>query len=298
MIGARPTPRLRPLSPSGIETTMQERRATDTDVFAEYHRRDLRRVLRGAAIFAAVVVLAGGVAGVTVIVTSIQQALRPAPTVLTAETLVSTVNSAQTAAKSTHFTVSLSVGGKTTTAEGDIVTGATAADYLMSMSMTAPGVKGASVKIVGGIAYVNLGKQTDGKYIVIDPANSADPLAASLHGLFSALDPARITAFPADTVSSVDVAGSMVSIDGVDAVPYSVVVNTSGLATALGLSDTTGLPPQIKYQYWIGRDNTLRRAVFELGGVRETITFDKWGEPVSITAPSADQLTTLDKLGG
>ena len=51
----------------------------------------------------------------------------------------------------------------------------------------------------------------------------------------------------------------------------------------------------VTYHYRVAADGLVRQVGYELMGVASTMTFDGWGEPVDIQAPTADQIANLDQ---
>jgi hypothetical protein len=106
-------------------------------------------------------------------------------------------------------------------------------------------------------------------------------------------------------VSSFDQKGKTISIDGVDARPYVIVVDPSKLSSSKKADES--LPKSIEYTMYIGPDNLPRRVITQLpdpsgtGGNTMTINYSKWGEKVSIAKPKASEISDKDflsQLGG
>jgi hypothetical protein len=220
------------------------------------------------------------------------------PLTLTAANFITSVSGAQQAAKSAHMQMTLVTAGENITAEGDVLANPAATNDEMSLTMNVPGASGVKVKFIGGILYFDLGTASQNKYVKIDPSDQSDPLAKTFSGLLNEINPSNSLAGLKGAIKSVKVAGPAVAIDGVKATPYDVVVNTSALRSSLGLSGSAAaaLPAQIEYEYWVGPDNPPRRMTYSASGTSEKIEFTKWGEPVSVQAPTADQITTVPGL--
>jgi hypothetical protein len=272
---------------------MQTHDRESADVFADYHRHDSRRRLLAAGVVAVVVVLGGGAAAVAAASNASDDVAAPAA-VLTATDFFPSINGAFENTQF-HADLTLESEGRRFTMSGDFATEATD-DVLSSVKIALPDSTTARVRMVDGITYLDLGAPTGGKFLRLDPDDEADPLAAAFTGATKTLDPGAMFDIPAAAVMSVDVAGPAVELDGVQAVPYTVVIDTVALAASSGAPDVAGVTAELTYTYWIGPENLLRRVVIDMGGSTIDAVYRNWGKPVSIVAPSADQLTTLDEL--
>ena len=54
------------------------------------------------------------------------------------------------------------------------------------------------------------------------------------------------------------------------------------------------LPSALTYRYWVDAKGLVHRVANEMLGTSTQMTFEGWGEPVEIQAPTADQITNLD----
>ena len=91
-----------------------------------------------------------------------------------------------------------------------------------------------------------------------------------------ALDPAKATATGSATPSSPAATTS--------------AATTSPAATGGAAGTTTGAG--VKVEYWLDDQNRTRRMTHVALGVPTMTTYDKWGEPVTITVPT-DQVTSM-----
>jgi len=262
------------------------------EIFAEYHGRDRKRGAVVAAIVALCVAVGGSAATVALVTGAGGHPDASSPAVLVPANFGSTLTESQDKAHSVHFELTLTAAGSTTTAHGDLAFGKTAAETAMTMFMTVPERGEVSVVFIGAETYVSLGEATAQKFLKIELDDPTDPLAASVAGLAAAADPGGSVGFPDDAIGSLDVAGPAVVLDGVEAVPYTVLVSTAAAATALGYSAevVASLPAQTEYRYWIGPDYLLRKVSYESHGGSVEVAFTRWGEPVPIEAPTADQI--------
>ena len=276
---------------------MSTQEQSSAEIFAEYHRHDRRRGGVVAAVVAAVVLVVGGFGVFGAVTGSGQKPEAEAGTPLTLANFSTETTAAQGAATTFHMQGTMTRDGKTVTVDGSASTGATPTDLRMSMKMTLPDFGESEVRQVGTTLYFNVGERSQGKLIAIDLADTTNPLSAVIGETISSSDPSQFSDLPADAIVSFDVAGPAETMDGVQATPYTLVLDTAALAAATG-ADAAGLPAQTEYRLWIGSDNLPRKLAFDAAGTTMDMTFSAWGQPVAIEAPPADQITTLDALAG
>jgi hypothetical protein len=267
----------------------------DRDVFREYHRVGRARRVRTALVTLAVIVLAAGaVAGIS----GFANAHRSAPTSVSADvpltraSFVSTVQSGTPATTTVHATMVITTNGQAVTMEGDESAGKTLSDSAVALKLAIPGRPSAEVRLVDSILYVNAGAATQNKFAVVRLDDATNPIAIAFASFDKAMNPATNVGLLKDSISSVTVAGDAVPLEGIDSVPYDVVVNIAAVKAELGLG-AAQMPDRITYRYWVGSDHLIRKFSFTAAGISEVATFEKWGEPVSITAPSEGERTTV-----
>lgn len=200
-----------------------------------------------------------------------------------------------------HTTMTIGAEGQTINAEGDARLTDSGAE--MTMTMSVPGMDGGmELRMVGGKLYMNMGELTGDKFYAIDPNDVDDPLASSFGSSLDQMSVAESMESIKDAIVSVEKAGEPESIDGVDAQPYEVVVDTTKITGAAGeqfqQAEEAGatLPATISYVYFVGPDGLPRKMTMDLEGSTTDMTFSDWGEDVTIEAPAKDQIT--DSLGG
>lgn len=66
----------------------------------------------------------------------------------------------------------------------------------------------------------------------------------------------------------------------------------SATPTSTGSATGTGTATPVTVEYWLDDKNRTRKMKHWVAGVPTVTTYDKWGESVTITVPSADQVTT------
>ncbi|MEV7397482.1 LppX_LprAFG lipoprotein [Aeromicrobium sp. NPDC092404] len=201
----------------------------------------------------------------------------------------------QAKAKSAHVTMTIGVGGQEIEAEGDVAVGETAADSALSMTMDMGGTQ-LDMRLVDEIMYMNMGAMTEDKYLKIDLNDKSNPFAKQYGQIMDQMDPAKQMDQFKDAVTSFEKKGEPQKIDGVDAQPYVVKVDTTKIKAFKDLpaASRSQVPETIVYTMYVGSDDLLRRMEFELAGSKSTMNYSKWGEPVDVEAPPADEISDKD----
>ena len=225
------------------------------------------------------------------------QSVEPAPAkgaafVLTADNFAE-LGAQASAAKSYRLSMSFGFEGESTEMTG-AVNGTDS-----QITETVPGLDTpVEIRVVGGVVYANLGAGTGGLFWQVDPADSS----ALAYFMTQATDQAsvalRMSALKSAIVSVTPV-GAPEEIDGVSSQPYEIVVDTTKMTGQAAEQFATAearagveVPDQFTYTYWVGTDKLLRKMTLEVMGGTTEMLFSHWGEPVTIEAPAADQITT------
>ena len=217
---------------------------------------------------------------------------------LTQANFVDEVPQAMARAGTSHVKLSANVGGQDVTSDGDIRIGQTPAHTALATTMQT-GLGSIEMRLVDEIFYVNLGPMTRNKFTTLDLNDKSNPIIQQFGELVGNFDPAsKIKQFEG-AVSTFDQKGKAITLDGVKAQPYVVVVDPSKMPdTEKAAGDAR--PKTSEYTVYIGPDNLPRRLISELpaavGGTM-TVDFSKWGEEVSISKPKASEITDDDLLG-
>ncbi|MDM7829973.1 LppX_LprAFG lipoprotein [Cellulomonas edaphi] len=215
-------------------------------------------------------------------------------TELNAENFITTIADSMSGDASYHTVMTTSAGGSVAmTAEGDAVVDGD--DIAMAMTMSSEGME-MEVRVLEGIWYMNLGELSGNKFFKVDPSDESNPMAASLGGLTDQMDPAASVKAMQDAVVSVEKSGEPETIDGVEAQPYEVVVDTSKITGSMGdalKAAGTSVPKTFTYTYWIGSDGKPRKMVMDQSGTTTEMTMTDWGKKVTVKAPPADQITDM-----
>jgi hypothetical protein len=212
------------------------------------------------------------------------------------------VMQAQAKAGTSHVEMSTNIAGQDVKSEGDIGIGKTPADTAMAMTMKTgqAGLGSIEMRLVDEVFYLNFGPMTKNKFTKIDLNDKNNPIGKQYGELVGNLDPASQFKQFEGAVSKFDQKGKAVTLDGVKAQPYEIVIDTSKLS-ATEKAAGNSLPKTLEYTMYIGPDNLPRRVTSKLpgaaGGGTMTVDYSKWGEEVSITKPKASEITDKDLLG-
>jgi hypothetical protein len=215
---------------------------------------------------------------------------------LTADEFFTTLIDEQQKAGSAHTAITVGVGGQSIKADGDSEFGETLADTSVSMDMDMGSAGPATMKIllVDGIFYMNLGQMTKGKYAKIDITDKGNALGKQFSQLADQMDPSKQLEQFQKAVTSFKKQGKPQQMDGVEAQPYEIVLDTTKIDAFSELAGGANVPKTITYVMYLGSDNLLRRMTAEVAGSKTQADFSKWGEDVEIKAPAASEVTDQD----
>ncbi|KRC64816.1 hypothetical protein ASE12_08540 [Aeromicrobium sp. Root236] len=216
-------------------------------------------------------------------------------TALTQSNFAQVIGDSQTKAKSTHVDMTIGAGGQTFKAQGDAKIGSSADDTSVSMTMDLGSIK-ADMRLVDQVFYMNMGQMSDDKFLKIDLKDKSNPFAQQYGQIMDQMDPSKQMAQFKDALKSFEKKGEPQKIDGVEAQPYVVTVDTTKVKAYKDLPGATKaqIPDTIVYTMFIGPDNLPRRMEFELAGSKSTVDYSKWGDPVDIKAPPAGEISDKD----
>lgn len=211
--------------------------------------------------------------------------------------LLSGIKSIQTA----HIRLDISLTGQSITGEGDEeLAGGKLVAFQVSESV--PGVGQIQLVIADGKTYAKLPSSLNksGKPWVLVSANSSDPviqqLASTVESAQSSASLGSVTAF-VGAADAVKLAGHQ-SIGGLPTTHYSVVVNTDKLPPEFPGKDalTAGGLKTIPVELYVdgqGRPVQVTEHLTVSGqSVSTTIVVSRYNQPVTISAPPADQVSS------
>lgn len=181
-------------------------------------------------------------------------------TTLTAGDFSDTVSGSMEAVTSLHMEGVTSSPAGDAAMSGDI----SYVDGTVAMRVTTEGVE---VIVMDGVTYLGMGGQFQ---VMTDDAFSVDALLESA-------DLSAAVQEMADSISGFEVVGSE-EIDGTTATHYQFDMTTDGVAEP------------VTVHYWLDEENRPIQTRTTVGDVTVVSTFSRFGEPVTITAPPADQI--------
>jgi hypothetical protein len=209
------------------------------------------------------------------------------------------VTQAQAKAGSSHVAMKVDAAGQAIKADGDLTLGEAASDTAMAMKMQTgkAGLGSLEMRLVDRTFYLNFGPMTSNKFAKIDLTDTSNPIGKQYAELVGSLDPSQQFKDFEGAVTSFDKTGKTLTLDGVEAQPYVIVVDPSKLPAAKKAGGQ--LPKKLQYTMYVGPDNLPRRMLSDLPGISGeastmTIDYSKWGEKVSITKPKASEITDKD----
>lgn len=152
------------------------------------------------------------------------------------------------------------------------------------LSMT---VQGQALEIVqtGGLIYMKGLPGSARPWVKIDPRGT-DPLSTMFAGLTGQMsDPRQLAAALHGTKATV------VSV-APDATVYDVTLDPNALLAATRKSASTPIPSlkPVRAHYTLDAQNRPTKLSVDAQGTTITVSFGGWGQPVTITAPPADQV--------
>lgn len=150
------------------------------------------------------------------------------------------------------------------------------------------------LRLVGDDAYASLPGLTDG-FTRTSRTEPADPLVAAYVDYLAVVDLPHRFADVRGAVASVTPGGASITVDGVTAQPFDVVVDLRRATGATGERFTSGAVtnPYWMLRLWIGPDGLVRRYAEPAGTVEAEFT--QWGVDVAVERPA--ELTGADEAG-
>lgn len=232
------------------------------------------------------------------------------PEVLSQKTLFSRIAAAQAKEGSYHVTAVRTVDpGQEFRSYGDVSLGKKPDDNAMAMTVSGGGGSAAEkieTRLVDQNFYLKIGPMTKDKFIKIDLGDASNPALRQATEAIRSIDPASEFKQYKAGIEKFDSSGKPVKIDGVQTQPYKMTIDP---AKAIKAEDrgAAKLPKSLTFTLFVGPDDLPRRVILQvpavgsIGKSQQQTEFSKWGEKVSIAAPTAlvdIKETPLAQLGG
>jgi hypothetical protein len=215
---------------------------------------------------------------------------------LTQANFSQTVKAAQQKIQSAHMEATIKTAGQSASMSGDF-SGFSGDVSSLSMDMTMKlAGQNLEVRLVDKALYVHgVGAMMQSKkpWVKIDLSDPNNPLTS----IFNSANPQSFTAY-LQAVKSLDDKG-IETVDGVSTRHYTIVIDTAKAMAAnpafkgQDLSKL-GMPATITTDVWLNSDNLPVKMSVGLGSVGGFVAhFSKYGEPVNVAAPPANQVSSL-----
>ncbi|MEU2198846.1 LppX_LprAFG lipoprotein [Isoptericola sp. NPDC019482] len=229
-------------------------------------------------------------------------------TVSTMTDLAGQMQAAQEEASSAHMELTYSgelaesAGMTESTTTADVAYGPTFDETTMQMSMAVMGMD-MDIVLLDGTIYLSMGEMTQGKYLSMTADDMAeDPALAGTIDSMESMDTASQAEAMADAVTSFEHTGTE-TVDGVETQVYTATIDPSKVkdGTAGIDASTADQLGEISTVYKVDPRGLPLEAdiTMEVEGQEMVVesTFSKWGEPVDVTAPSADDVIPYSEFG-
>lgn len=180
-----------------------------------------------------------------------------------------------------------SIGGMESVSEGVVDYTTTPPSSQMTVNL---GGQSVEMVMIDGAIYMNMGEMTGGMWTQMDEATAeasganADPLA-------------QMRMFQ-DAITGAELVGQE-DVNGAQADHWKLTVDSAAIAG--DAAGAAALPDTIAYDVWLDGEGRFVKSLVEMdvaGQATSTeTTMSGFGEPVTITAPPADQITEMPSVG-
>jgi hypothetical protein len=219
---------------------------------------------------------------------------------LTEANFARTVSGAVSHQRSVHIAGRVSAAGQSVTVRGDSVLAGKRSK--MKMSIAAGQFGTVQVVLVNQVIYLRapqLSRLTGNAakpWVKVDLADPRNMFRASFSRLVNQADPSKL----AQTFKSIKGLRDLGTehVNGVEATHYRVRIGVAAAARAGGADASqlrrAGLPKTADVDAWIDTLQRPARISMNVGSLAKvSLTFTRWGEPVTVTAPPANQVGTV-----
>lgn len=219
---------------------------------------------------------------------------------LSKDNFVERLTAAQQKAGTSQVQMDIDAGGQKNQAIGQFKAGDSVKDSAVALKIDgkSSGLGTLDLRLVDGAIYMNFGEMTGGKFMKLALDGSGDAATDQLSELIDQVNPtAQLKQFES-ALKSFTQKGAAVTIDGVKTLPYEIVLDTSKLEGMAKAAKKAGdkVPATVTYTMFVGADDLPRRITAKVVAMNFTLDYTKWGEPVDIKAPPANEIS--DKSPG
>ena len=180
-----------------------------------------------------------------------------------------------------------SIGGMESVSEGVVDYTTTPPSSQMTVNL---GGQSVEMVMIDGAIYMNMGEMTGGMWTQMDEATAeasganADPLA-------------QMRMFQ-DAITGAELVGQE-DVNGAQADHWKLTVDSAAIAG--DAAGAASLPDTIAYDVWLDGEGRFVKSLVEMDVAGQSTstetTMSAFGEPVTITAPPADQITEMPSMG-
>ncbi|MTB88209.1 hypothetical protein H9L21_02255 [Aeromicrobium senzhongii] len=220
------------------------------------------------------------------------------PAELTRDNFVERIGAAQAKAGSTHLQMSTDANGRSMSLDGDVQLGEDVQDARTRLTMDV-GQMAMELRMVDGVAYLNLGAMSQGKFVKVDLTDPKNPLARQYGSLTGQIDPTEQLKTFRSALVEFENQGDGGTVDGVETTKLRLVLDTTKVMKkqpAGSAGSKASVPEQIEYTLLVGSDDLMRQMTMDFGVDPVTIDWSKWGEPVEVEAPPKSEITDSSAL--
>lgn len=215
---------------------------------------------------------------------------------LTRENFVERLSVAQQAAGSAHLEMASPIAGGAVSMQGDVRLAEDVEDSQARVTMGA-GPMRMDLRMVDGLLYVKLGELSGGKFIEVDLQDPKDPVGRHYGSMTGQIDPTEQLKLFREALVEFENQGSGGEIDGVETTKLRLVLDSTKMLGETTPGAILGDGRKVEYVLYVGSDDLLRQVTAEHGEKTTEVTWTKWGEPVEVEAPPADEVTDSSMLG-
>ncbi|MGI5127168.1 hypothetical protein ACQEVB_10190 [Pseudonocardia sp. CA-107938] len=263
----------------------------------------MRKTFLLAACTAAALALAGCGGSTAGTAAPAPGAAAPAPVaqITTIDQLSDAISKSTQGKTSASMSMNMSVGGQSITGEGAYAINGS--DVKMQLTLTVPQMGAMEMRLIDRVMYVK-NSQPNAKWLKM-PVDPNDPRTAQFSQIIDQVDVTK----QFDQFKSISTMKGKAEepVDGAPATRYDIAVDMSKAAAA---ATTPAEKEQIEQlqqsgvqnvdmQLWLDQANLpiqYKTAISAQGqAVTVLVKLKNWGEPVTVTAPPADQITELPK---